>query len=236
LPSVTTATVPDLDDLAQLALLEGLTTEQLESVRSHLHCRTFPTGTNVVYAEQPGEVIFLILSGTVKVQVDQADGTEVILAVLGARQSIGEMSATDTLGRSASVITLDDTTLAWIDVRTFSNYLQSIPRLSQNLARVLSGRLRVANAQIQALATQDVYGRVARQLVSLAEQYGVDDPDGGRVIPMRLKQADLASLVGASRVRVNQVLAFYKESGYISFDNSYRITVKNHAALAARCL
>src|SRR5262245_45874581 len=235
MPSLTT-TLPDLDDLAQLALLEGLTSEQLESVRGHLHCRAFSTGTNVVYAEQPGEVVFLILSGTVKVQIEQSDGTEVILAVLGAGQSIGEMSATDTLGRSASVITLDDTTLAWIDVRTFSTFLQTIPRLSQNLARVLSGRLRVANAQIQALATQDVYGRVARQLLSLAEQYGVDDPHGGRVIPMRLKQADLASLVGASRVRVNQVLAFYKESGYISFDNSYRITVKNHAALAARCL
>jgi CRP/FNR family transcriptional regulator, cyclic AMP receptor protein len=86
------------------------------------------------------------------------------------------------------------------------------------------------------LATQDVYGRVARQLLSLAEQYGKDDGRGGKVIPMRLTQGDLASLVGASRVRVNQVLVFYKENAYISVDNAYRITISNQAALAARCL
>jgi CRP/FNR family transcriptional regulator, cyclic AMP receptor protein len=233
---VTTSVTPDTSVLAETALLSGLTTEQLELLRRHLHCKTFPPGTNVVNAEQPGEVVLLILNGTVKVQADQADGSEVILAVLGAGQSIGEMSATDMLGRSASVVTLDESTLAWIDVRTFSSYLETIPRLTHNLARILSSRLRVANAQIQALATQDVYGRVARQLLSLAEQYGKDDGRGGKVIPMRLTQGDLASLVGASRVRVNQVLVFYKENAYISVDNAYRITISNQAALAARCL
>jgi CRP/FNR family cyclic AMP-dependent transcriptional regulator len=53
---------------------------------------------------------------------------------------------------------------------------------------------------------------------------------------MRLTQGELASLVGASRVRVNQVLVFYKDSGYISVDQAYHITVRNEAALAARCL
>src|ERR1700730_13991192 len=112
---VTTSVLPELSVLAETALLNGLTTEQVELIRRHLHCKTFPPGTNVVTAEQPGEVVFLIVSGTVKVQADQADGSEVIQAVLGAGQSVGEMSATDLLGRSASVVTLDESTLAWID-------------------------------------------------------------------------------------------------------------------------
>jgi CRP/FNR family transcriptional regulator, cyclic AMP receptor protein len=228
-------TVPDAAALAETALFNGLTNEQLETIRPHMHRKTFPAGTNVVTAEQPGEVLFVILSGTVKVQVDQLDGSEVILAVLGAGQSIGEMSVTDKLGRSASVITLDESTLAWIDRSTFAGYQQLMPRLVHNVAAILSNRLRVANAQIQALATQDVYGRVARQLLSLADAYGKDDGRGDIHIPMRLTQGDFASLVGASRVRVNQALVQFKDQGYISVDAGHRITVHNEAALAARC-
>jgi CRP/FNR family cyclic AMP-dependent transcriptional regulator len=232
---VTATSLPGLTDLAETALFAGLTFEQLETLRPSLRCKTFPAGTNVILVEQPGEVLFVILRGTVKIQVDQLDGSQVILAVLGAGQSVGEMSITDELNRSASVVTLDATTLAWVDRATFGNWQRSIPRLTQNLARILSNRLRVANAQIQALATQDVYGRVARQLLSLAEAYGKEDANGGIQIPMRLTQGDLASLVGASRVRVNQALVLYKERGYISVDSGYRVTVKQWAALAARC-
>jgi CRP/FNR family cyclic AMP-dependent transcriptional regulator len=197
--------------------------------------KTYSAGANVISADQPGGVVFVILSGTVKIEIDQSDGTQVILAVLGAGQSVGEMSVTDKLMRSANVITLEESVLAWIDEATFSRCLESVPALAHNLARVLSSRLRIANAQIQALATQDVYGRVARQLLALAQEYGVHDGQGGTQIPIRLTQSELASLVGASRVRVNQALVLYKEEGYIAVDHSYRITLRNPAALAARC-
>jgi CRP/FNR family transcriptional regulator, cyclic AMP receptor protein len=231
----TLSTLPEVEALAEAALFEGLTTEQLETIRQHMRRKTFPAGTNIVSAEQPGDVLFIILSGTVKVQVEQLDGTEVILAVLGAGQSIGEMSITDRLVRSASVLTLDESTLAWMDRATFAGYQQLFPRLLLNVAVILSNRLRVANAQIQALATQDVYGRVARQILSLADAYGKDDGRGGCLIPLRLTQGDFASLVGASRVRVNQALVLFKDQNYISVDAGHRITVHNADALAARC-
>jgi CRP/FNR family cyclic AMP-dependent transcriptional regulator len=231
----TVSTFPDAAALAETALFNGLTTEQLETISQHMRRKTFPAGTNIVAAEQPGDVLFVILSGTVKVQVEQLDGSEVILAVLGGGQSIGEMSLTDQLARSASVITLDESTLAWMDRTTFAGYQQMMPRLLFNVAIILSNRLRVANAQIQALATQDVYGRVARQILSLADVYGKDDGKGGRQIPLRLTQGDFANLVGASRVRVNQALVLFKDQRYISVDAGHRITVHNAEALAARC-
>jgi CRP/FNR family cyclic AMP-dependent transcriptional regulator len=98
----------------------------------------------------------------------------------------------------------------------------------------LSNRLRLANSQIQALATQDVYGRVARQLLILADTFGRRDQNGDIVVPLRMTQGDLASLVGASRVRVNQALVVFKDSGYISVDAALQITIHNYAALAAR--
>jgi len=231
----TVSMLPEVEALAETALFEGLTTEHLEAMRQHMRRKTFPAGTNIVTAEQPGDVLFVILRGTVKVQVEQLDGSEVILAVLGAGQSIGEMSMTDRLVRSASVVTLDESTLAWMDRATFAGYQQLIPRLLLNVAVILSNRLRVANAQIQALATQDVYGRVARQILSLADAYGKDDGKGGRLIPLRLTQGDFANLVGASRVRVNQALVLFKDQHYVSVDAGHRITVHNADALAARC-
>jgi CRP/FNR family cyclic AMP-dependent transcriptional regulator len=233
--SLTLASSLELTAIAEAELFRGLTTQQLEVIRSHLRWKTFPAGTNVIASEQPGEVLFIILRGTVKVQVEKSDGSEVILAILGSGQSIGEMSVVDRLDRSASVMTLDQATLAWMDRVTFLDCQRSMPRLTENLAAILSSRLRVANAQIQALATEDVHGRVARELLSLAHVYGTHASTGGIQIPVRLTQGDLASLVGASRVRVNQVLVLFKHAGYISVDSSHRITVHNDAALAARC-
>jgi CRP/FNR family cyclic AMP-dependent transcriptional regulator len=100
--------------LAETSLFNGLPLGQLEELVRYMRCKTFAAGTHVLSAEQPGDVVFVILNGTVKIELEQADGTSVILAVLGAGETVGEMSAIDNLGRSASVVTLEEATLAWI--------------------------------------------------------------------------------------------------------------------------
>jgi len=225
----------DARALAETSLFSGMPLEQLEELSRDVRCKTFPAGTHVLSAEQPGDVVFVILNGTVKIELDQTDGTPVILAVLGAGETVGEMSVIDKLGRAATVVTLDEATLAWIDNATLARYLESMPRLTHNLARILACRLRVANAQILALATHDVYGRVARQLLTLADALGEPDADGTTLIPTRLTQTDLASLVGASRARVNQALVLFQRQGHIAIQSPHRIAVRNRAALAARC-
>jgi CRP/FNR family cyclic AMP-dependent transcriptional regulator len=99
----------------------------------------------------------------------------------------------------------------------------------------MSRRLRLANVQMQALAGLGVDGRLARQLLAFANEYG-EAADGGAVrIPIRLTQGDLAGLIGASRVRVNQVLGTYKLQGYVSADRNHRITIHDRDGLAQRC-
>jgi CRP/FNR family cyclic AMP-dependent transcriptional regulator len=88
---------------------------------------------------------------------------------------------------------------------------------------------------VQALATLDVYGRVARQLLAFAEKYGESGSDGQTFIPIRLTQKDIADLVGASRKRVNQVMVSFKNQGLISVDANGRITVHNREGLAHFC-
>ena len=221
------------DTLAGIPLFEGLPRSELSRLADYLYERTFPAGASVVFAEQSGEAVYVILSGSVKVHAICPDGTEVVLAVLGPGEVVGEMSLADSLGRSANVVTIEETNLLWMDRRTFQSTVASSPVLSGNLAEVLSRRVRLANARLISLSSLDVPGRVASQLLSLSCEYGQKTPEGTR-IPMRLTQADLAALVGASRVSVNQALGQFRKRGAISTGKDGRVSVHDEDALARR--
>lgn len=208
-------------------------TRELEQLAPLLHERTFPAGASVLTAEQPGEAIYIIIEGSVKIHLLTPDGTEVILAVLGPGEIVGEMSLADSLGHSANVTTLEESALLWMDRRTFRSGVEGSTVLGRNLADVLSRRLRLANAHLLSLATLDVPGRVASQLLALAHEYGEEASDGV-LIPITLIQADLAALVGASRVRVNQALGHFRKRNAISVDKDGRITVLDADVLARR--
>jgi len=221
--------------LPEVSVFRGLTPKELDWVRQRVYMRTFAAGTTIMTAEQPGEVVYFILRGTVKIHIEQMDGTDVILAIIGAGDTVGEMSLLDSVGRSASAITLEDTTILWMDNATFREMLQTIPIVALNLTRVLSNRVRMANEQIQSLANLDVYGRIARQLLAFADKYGEASGEGDVMIPLRLTQTDLADLVGASRKRVNQVVVSFKKQGLISIDGDYHVTVHQREPLARYC-
>ena len=222
--------------LAKVALFDGLTQKQWNRLNEYLYGRVFPAGTNIITAEQPGEVVYVILSGAVKVYIDEADGQRVILAISGPGDIVGEMSLVDSAGRSASVVTLERSHMLWMERRAFQHCLDTIPEMNQNLVRILSHKIRLASAQIQALASLDVYGRIARQFLAFAEKYGeTGDDENGILIPIRLTQSDLAELVGASRKRVNQVMVNFKKQRLISVDPDGYTTVHNRKDLARLC-
>lgn len=222
--------------LGAMPLFNNLSQEELARLEPMMRTRTFPAGANIITVEQPGEAVYVIQTGTVKIHIEQSDGSDVILAMLGPGEVVGEMGPVEEQTRSASVVTLEQTSVIWMSRTDFRDAILTMPVLAYNLTRVLSRRLRLANAHIQSLASLDVYGRVARQILSFAQEYGQKAGSEGVTIPIRLTQSDLADLVGASRVRVNQVLVDYKERGFISVNTSHRITVHNAPALEQRCL
>lgn len=225
----------DPNALAEIALFRGLPPERLRRLNDQLHKKSVPAGTNMITAEQPGEVVYILLEGTVKILIEQMDGREVILAFLGAGDTVGEMSLVDSAGRSANVMTMEKCTFLWMDRNTFHDLLKNVPEFTQNLVRMLSSRLRMANEQIQSLSSLDVAGRLARQILAFAERYGQEEPGQGVRIPLRLTQSDLAELVGASRERVNQVMVDFRQKGYLAVDSAHRILVHKAQELARLC-
>src|SRR5215203_6323091 len=218
--------------LEAIPLFRGLTPSEQRHLLDLLGVRTFPAGVDVLTAEQPGDVAYFVLDGTVKVQVDRPDGTSVIIAILRAGEVAGEMSLVDRLGRSATVVAMEETTLAWLTHTDFWNCLRAMPTMTFNLAGIHSRRLRLSNAHVVALATLDIEGRLADQLLTLTEEYGEATPNAGCRIPFRLTQGDLAALVGASRVRVNQILVSWKHKDFLTVDGRHVITLLNRDALA----
>jgi len=219
--------------LSDIQLFEGLTPAQLDCVSHRAHRRVFPTGKNVMLVEQPGEAVFIILHGTVKVYTEQG-GRDAILSILGSGDLLGEMSLIDSVGRSASVVTLEDSLMLWMDKVTFNYVLDNFPPIARNLVKILSARVRLSDQMIQSLATLDVNGRVARQLLAFAERYG-RDTDGMVKIRIALTQSDIADLVGASRKRVNQTMVYFKEEGLVSMDADGRINIHSRDGLARFC-
>jgi CRP-like cAMP-binding protein len=224
------------DALESVPLFRGLTPIEQQHLYKLLGVKSFSEGTTILTAEQPGDIVYIVLNGTIKVQVDQPDGTPVILAILRAGEVAGEMSVVDRLGRSATVVAMEHVTLAWLTYSDFWACLRSIPTMTFNLAGILSRRLRLANSHAVAQATLAVEGRLADQLLALADEYGVVGSDGGCRIPFRLTQSDLAALVGASRVRVNQILVAWKHVGFLDVSGRHIITLLDRHALSDAAL
>jgi CRP/FNR family cyclic AMP-dependent transcriptional regulator len=207
----------------------------LERVGRSVRRRAFAEGTNIFTTEQPGEALYFILSGKVKVYIEQRDGTDVTLSIMGRGDTFGEMSMFDDSGRSASALVIEDAVLLWMDRLAFQECLADVPPLWRNLVRILSARVRFADEHIQALARLDVYGRVANQLLNFADRYGQPATNGSVFIPLKLSQSDLADLVGASRKRVNQVIVAFKSQGLIAVDEEGKFQILDRTALEIFC-
>src|SRR6266511_6166098 len=216
--------------LADIELFAGMTPTQLDWVANRTHRRVFEAGRNVMTIEQPGEAVYVILYGTVKIHVEQGE-RDVILSILGSGDLLGEMSLIDSVGHSASAVTLEDSLMLWTDRVTFEYLLDNFPQVARNLVRILTSRVRLSDQLIHALAALDVYGRVARQLLAFAEKYG-REKNGTLQIRIALTQGDVADLVGASRKRVNQVMVSFKEQGLICVDEEGKIAILDSKGLA----
>ena len=183
--------------------------------------------------EAPGETVFFIIKGTVKITKAFNDGTEIIVDIIRDGEIFGEMSLIDLVTRSANAITQEDSMLCWTGHNSFQNCMDKMPIIAQNLLATLTNRLRHTNEKLSMFAKLDVNGKVAWTLLDLLERYGKELKTGEYLIPFRLTQGDLAGLTLASRERINHTIVNFKRLNFISIDENYYIKVINREALTS---
>jgi len=201
-----------------------LTPEELRAISAHAITRSFPRHAVILNEGDRTDTLYVILDGRVKIFVADADGNEVVFHIQGPGEYFGEMML-DEGPRSASVMTLEASRFLVVPKRELKAFLARHPDFAVRIMEKLIHRVRNLTERVKTLSLMDVYGRVARLLLELAEER-----DGRLVIAERLTQQDIASRVGASRAMVSRILKDLATGGYISLQRD-RILVNRHPPL-----
>jgi CRP/FNR family transcriptional regulator, cyclic AMP receptor protein len=196
--------------LENIPLFTGLTPGEIGAIGAHAVTRNYPKCAVIINEGEMSDSLYCIQSGKVKVYVSDEDGKEVILNIMGPNQYFGELALIDDSPRSASVMTMEPTALSIVSKAAFRDCLAKNPDIALNLLRYFTQRVRGLTENVKNLALLDVYGRVARTLLSLATPR-----DDGLVIEDKLTQQDIANMVGASREMVSRILKDLSVGGYI---------------------
>ncbi len=218
--------------LEEISLFQALSAQQLTSISKDVRPRRYGRGDIIFREGDPGQVLYLVQSGQVRIYVNGLDGSETSVILFGRPGDIfGELAVIDGLPRSATAIALDKTLLYTISRENFRQHMQRFPQLALNFMKELTHRVRYNTRQMDSLATLPVSQRLARKLLELAQDYGRIEADNV-IIDMTLTQTNLASLIGATRESTNKILRDFRERCFIWFENG-RIIILDADALRA---
>jgi len=194
-----------LDDEAGRALLGEMSTTRLDR-------------GDVLFREgDPGDSLYVISAGKVKLGRTSVDGRENLVAVLGPGEMFGELSLFDPGPRTMTATAVAETQVLGLGNDSLTGLLSGRPEVAKSLLAALAKRLRRTNAQLADLVFTDVPGRVAKALLDLSVRFG-RPADGGILVSHELTQEELAQLVGASRETVNKALADFANRGWLRLE------------------
>ena len=191
-----------LDDDSAAALQAGVTIVELARAD-----RVFEEGAS-------GNQLYVVLDGKIKLTRAATDGRESLWSVLGPGEMFGELSLFDPRPRTSTASAVTEVTVAALGDEALRPWLMERPEVSMHMLRALARRLRRANDVTADLVFTDVPGRVAKNLLDLAERFGEQD-NAGLHVHHDLTQEELAQLVGASRETVNKALADCAALGWL---------------------
>lgn len=222
------AMLSNLDLIRRVPLFSLLTQAQAEAISESVVKRRFRRGELMIERGRKSNSLFILLTGRARVVASDERGREVILAVLEAGDYIGEMSLIDSEPHSATVRAEVQTDVLTLSRTDFARCLPENSSLSYAIMRGLVHRLRNADRQIESLALLDVYGRVARALMEMA-----DDEQGEKIIRSKVSRQDLAKHVGASREMVSRVMKDLEERGLITTQESGCVILRDQLLATA---
>lgn len=205
--------------LTGLTLFADLEAQQLEQIAQRVQRRTFAIGVTLFHQDMPGTMMYMIETGSVRVISIGRTGQELTLNVLGPGEIFGELSILDGQQRSATAITLVPTVVWLLSQADLNEFMSKYPPVNQAMIQILVERVRATARRLEAMTFQDVLGRLAFELLSLAERSG-QPYEQGIEITIPLTQVDLASMVGATRESVNKAVSVLRSKELINVDGT----------------
>ena len=190
----------------------------LETLASALRVRRFRKGETVFHQGDPGDALFIVASGSVKVVLPSDEGAEpAIVAVLGPGEFFGELAILDGAPHSATIVAIEPTETLVLHRDAFLALIDEQPQLRRALLASLATEIRRLTGHVEDLHFLDLPGRLSSRILRLS----VDcepEPDGSIRIPWPYTQSELAGMIGGSRQSVNRLLADLAEEGLVRID------------------
>ena len=209
--------------LRNVALFNGLSESALASIAALAQRKRFDARDTVVQQGDPGGELFVIVLGHLKVTSAGADGRDIALNIMGPGEVVGEVSLLDGEPRSATAVAIDACELLAIRREPFMHFLESSPKTSIELLRILTFRLRRLTERSDDVAFLRVGGRLAKRIADLVEKYGKKQVDGSTRLPFKLSQQEIGELVSATRESANKQIKVWEQEGLLSQQNGHLI-------------
>ncbi|WP_369736378.1 Crp/Fnr family transcriptional regulator [Mycobacterium servetii] len=218
--------------LNRTGILRRVEPDAAAELTGQLQAVEFRSGETIFAQGDPGDRVYVIVSGTVKISLAGPGGRAHLRAILGPADAFGELAVFDPGPRSCTATAITDARAVWLDRATLRAWMARWPAIAEQLLQALTQRLKVTEDQQVELVSSDVASRVAHQLLVLARRFGTREGDGLR-LAHELSQDELAQLVGADRVSVNKALRTFTTRGWIRPDGK-SVLILDPGALARR--
>lgn len=205
--------------LARAPLFAGLPEDDLRTLASHAVVNRFRKNTIVVSKGQESDAMYVVVSGRLRVYLDDEQGNEITIRLLEPGDVFGELALLSGAPRSANVMTIEDCELSIVSRDSFMGCLGANSQLGIRIIRALVQQIQEMTEEISTLALLDVYGRVRTTLERMAKEHD------GKQVTDRITHQELANMVGSSREMVSRILRDLKAGGYISTRDK-RITIE----------
>ncbi|MBE3572564.1 MAG: Crp/Fnr family transcriptional regulator [Moorella humiferrea] len=209
--------------LRQVPVFADLSPEELQHIASLAQVRRYRKNMYIFMQGEPGDAIYFVKKGAIKLFQVLEDGREKILHFVREGEIFAEVLLFEGGPYPATAETLEDSEVGIIRNADMERLLSRHGEMAVKIIKVMSRRLRRAQEHIRDLALKGAYGRLASTLLQLAKDYGTPRADGV-TIELNLSQQELASLIGTSRETVARILSDFKRLGAVGVERQ-RITI-----------
>ncbi len=215
--------------LQRSPLFRGLPPPALERLAALATQRRYGDGEVICRQGDPGDALFAVVAGKVRISTGAADGREIFLNIMEPGDTFGEIALLDGGTRTATATAMVASELVSLCRKHLFDLLSREPAVALELLRLCGERLRWTSGLFEDAALLDVPARLAKRLLSLGELHGERRDDATR---LRISQEELAAFLGVTRQVVNQQLQAWKAKGWVALGRG-SVTVQDERALRA---
>jgi len=204
-----------LSVLRQHPMFRDLGSEALDQLCRYAKHTSLKRGATICSKGDPGNFLFIVISGTVKISVSSPDGRNAILNLINAGDLFGEVAVLDGQARTADAIANTNCEIFVLDRRDFLPFVRGQPELAMRLIELLCTRLRWTSDQVEQVILQDLPGRLASALLGLTEKRKLE-PQSQTIA---ITQQEISEMVGMTRESINKQLRAWALRGWVRLEH-----------------